>query len=168
MTTTSSPMWIVIADDHTMVRRSLRSLLDAEPGCEVVAEAGDAGMVSRLVQDHSPHVLVLDLHMGSRSSLGLISELRRQAPGTAIVGVTMERSPSFAARVFDLGAAGFVQKDRADAELVRAVRRAARGVRYTSPCVAPALERLRRPGMSGLPRLRARPGRTAERPLSAS
>jgi DNA-binding NarL/FixJ family response regulator len=168
MATTSSPIRIVIADEHPMARRSLRLLLDDEPGCEVVAEAAEVSMVGHYVHDHSPHVLVLDLHMGGRASLQLIRDLRLRAPGTAIVGVTMERSPSFALRVFEVGATGFVLKDRADAELAGAVRRAARGVRYASPCVSAGLERLRRPGAPSSPRVRTRGSRTAERALPAA
>ena len=166
MTATHSPIRVVIADEHPTVRRSLRSLLDGEPWCQVVAEAADLSMVSRQVHDQSPHVLVLDLHMIGGASRYLIRDLRRQAPGTVIVGMTMERNPSFAARVFDMGASGYVLKDRADTELPAAVRRAARGTRYTSPCVSPALERLGTPCVAG--RVRTPGRRAADRPLLAS
>jgi DNA-binding NarL/FixJ family response regulator len=166
MTATHSPVRVVIADEHPMVRRSLRSLLDGEPWCQVVAEAGNLSMVRPCVQDHSAHVLVLDLHMSGGSSRELIGELHRRAPGTAIVGVTMERSASFAARVYELGATGYVLKDQADTELAEAVRRAARGVRFTSPCVSPALEKQRPRCAPGRLRTPLRP--TADRPQPAS
>jgi DNA-binding NarL/FixJ family response regulator len=161
MAISNSPVRVVIAEEHPRVRRSLRLLLDAEPWCRVVAEVSDLSMVARRVQDESPHVLVLDLHMSSGASRELIGDLHRQAPGTAIVGVTMERSPGFAARVLDMGLTGFVLKDRADAELVAATRHAARGVRYISPCVAPALEKLR--ATCGPGRVRTRAARAADR-----
>ena len=166
----TAPIRVVIADEHPVVRRTLRVVLDQEPGCRVVAEAPDAAAVSRAVQDYSPHVVVLDLRLGGGRSLELVRELRQHAPGTAIVGVTMERSPSFARQALDSGVTGFVVKDHADAELPGAVRRAARGVRYASPCVAPGLERLRRPGAQGRARaggVRARAPRTGDRPLAA-
>lgn len=165
MANARSPVRVVIAEEHPTVRRSFRLLLDGEPWCRVVAEVADLSMVTRRVKDESPHVLVLDLHMGGRASRELIQELHRQAPGTAIVGVTMERNPSFAARVLDAGATGFVLKDHADGELAAAVRRAARGVCYASPSVAPALEKLRTSCAPG--RVRTRAARSGDRPLTA-
>jgi len=165
MATPHSPVRVVIAEVHPAVRRSLRFLLEGEPWCRVVAEVADLSVVTRCVHDQSPHVLVLDLQMSKAAGRELIRDLHRQAPGTAIVAVTMERSPGLAARVLDMGATGFVLKDRADAELAAAVRHAARGVRYVSPCVAPALESLRATCPPG--RVRIRAARAADRPPAA-
>jgi two-component system response regulator NreC len=138
------PIRVVVADDHSLVRRSLRLLLDGEEDVEVVAEAADLGTVARHVHGHGPHVLVLDLQMPNGSSLELIRQLRDQVPGTEIVVLTMERNPVFAQRALDAGAVGFVLKHRADTELPQAVRLAARGQEYVSPYVANGLEGLRR------------------------
>jgi two-component system response regulator NreC len=139
-----TPIRVVLADDHSLVRRSLRQLLDAEANVEVVAEAADLGTVARQVHGHAPHVLVLDLQLPNGSSLELIRRLRDQAPGTGIVVLTMERNPVFAQRALDAGAVGFVLKHKSDAELPQAVRQAARGQEYVSPYVANGLEGLRR------------------------
>ena len=138
------PIRVVLADDHALVRRSLRLLLDCEEDVDVVAEAENVGSVVRHVHGHSPHVLVLDLQMPGGSSIETIRQLRRRAPETEIVVLTMERSPAFAQRAIDTGAVGFVLKDRADIELPEAVRRAARGEEYVSPEVAAGLDALRR------------------------
>lgn len=138
------PIKVVIADDHSLVRRSLRLLLEGEEDVVVVAEAADLATVARHVHGHVPHVLVLDLQMPDGSSLETIRQLRRHAPGTEIVVLTMERSPLFAQRALDEGAVGFVLKDRADTELPVAVRLAAKGEEYVSPHVAAALDALRR------------------------
>jgi two-component system, NarL family, response regulator NreC len=135
---------VVLADDHAIVRRSLRLLLDGEDDVDVVAEASDLATVARHVHGHAPHVLVLDLQMPGGSSIELIRGLRERAPGTQIVVVTMERSPAFAQRALDTGAAGFVLKDRADTELPEAVRCASRGEGFVSPQVAAGLDALRR------------------------
>lgn len=135
---------VVIADDHALVRRSLRLLLNGEDDVEVVAEAVDISSVTRHVYGHTPRVLVLDLEMPGGSSIETIRRLRDQVPDTEIVVVTMERSPAFAERAIAAGAIGFVLKDRADDELGVAVRRAARGEEYVSSHVAAAVEALRK------------------------
>jgi two-component system, NarL family, response regulator NreC len=138
------PIRVVLADDHALVRRNLRLLLDGEDGLDVVAEAVDISSVTRQVYGHSPHVLVLDLQMPGGSSIEAIRRLRERVPQTEIVVLTMERSPAFAQRAIEAGAIGFVLKDRADAELPIAVRHAASGEEYISPHVAAALDALRR------------------------
>jgi two-component system response regulator NreC len=140
----SSPISVVLADDHAGVRRSLRLLLDGEAGVEVVAEAADLTTAVRQVHGHSPHVLVLDLQMPNGSSLALIRQLRAHVPSTQIVVLTMERNPVFAQRALEAGGVGFVLKHRADSELPEAVRRASRGEEYVSPYVSNGLEGLRR------------------------
>lgn len=138
------PIRVIIADDHTAVRRNLRLLLEGEDGVEVIAEAGDLSTVMRHVPAHVPHVLVLDLRMPNGSSIEAIRRLRSQVPDTEIVVLTMEESPAFAHQALDAGAIGFVLKDQADSELPVAVRRAARGEEFVSPRVAAGLEALRK------------------------
>src|SRR5215813_1442542 len=118
---------IVLADDHTVVRNALRMLLDAEPGFEVVAEAGDADTAVRYVRGHKPTVLILDLNMPGRSSLDAVPDIREASPETEIVVLTMQNEPAFARRALQAGVRGYVLKEAADAELVQAVRRAAAG-----------------------------------------
>jgi two-component system, NarL family, response regulator NreC len=140
----ASPILVVLADDHALMRRSVRLLLDGEEGLEVIAEATDLASVERHVQGHHPHVLVLDLNMPGGSSIEAIGRLRERAPETQIVVMTMEDSAVFAQRAFAAGAIGFVLKDRADAELPEAIRAAARGEDYVSPRVAARLDALNR------------------------
>lgn len=138
------PIRVVVADDHAMVRRTLRLLLDAEQDVEVIAEAVDLAAVMRHVSQHVPHVLVLDLRLPNGSSVETIRQLRRTFPQTEVVVLTMEDSPLFAQTAIEAGAIGFVAKDRADTELVDAVRLAARGEAYVSPRVASELDGLDR------------------------
>ena len=135
---------VVLADDHYLVRRSLRLLLDGEQDFDVIGEAGDLKGATHHVFGNAPHVLVLDLEMPGGSSIETIRQLRKRVPKTEIVVLTMERSPAFAQRAIDAGAIGFVLKDRADGELPEAVRRASRGEEYVSSHVAAGLEALRR------------------------
>ncbi|MHB1837130.1 MAG: response regulator [Solirubrobacteraceae bacterium] len=131
---------VVLADDHHLVRRSLRLLLESEDGISVVGEAGDLHTTILHVRQHAPHVLLLDLRMPNGSSIEAIRGLRAEAPDTAIVVVTMENHPLFARRALDAGAVGYVLKDHADDELAHAVRLAARGQEYVSRRVAARLD----------------------------
>jgi two-component system, NarL family, response regulator NreC len=131
---------VVLADDHALMRRGLRGLLDHEEGIEVVAEASDLATVMHHLRRAPPHVLVLDLGMPNGSSIETISQLREQAPTTEIAVLTMEDDPGFAEQAINAGALCFVLKDRADTELAEAVRSAARGDEYLSPLVAARLE----------------------------
>ena len=124
---------VVIADDHPVVRRGLRELLEAERDFEVVAEAGDIAGARRYVRGHHPDVLVLDLNMPEGSSLDSVPDIRTEAPNTAIVVLTMQDEPAYVRQALGAGALGYVLKDAADDELVEAVRRAAAGDTYLNP-----------------------------------
>ena len=138
------PITVVLIDDHAGVRSTLRRLLDSAQHVNVVAEAPDLTAAAREVSAHLPRVLLLDLGVMSWSSIGTISGLRRQSPGTEVVVLTMHESPVFALQAFEAGAIGFVLKDRADSELLDAVSCAAHGEEYVSPRVAAGLDTLRR------------------------
>jgi two-component system response regulator NreC len=127
------PIRVIIADDHSIVRRGLRELLEAEGDFEVVAEAGDIDSAKRYLRGHKPDVLILDLNMPDGSSLEAIPSMRADCPQTRIVVLTMQNEPAYARRALSAGALGYVLKDAADAELVEAVRRAAVGDSYLNP-----------------------------------
>ena len=124
------PLRIVLADDHGVVRRGLQLILDREPDFEVVAEVGDVKSVKRQVRELQPDVLLLDLNMPGGSVLDAIPGLRTEAPGTAIVVLTMRDEPAIARAVLDAGARGYVIKEAADTELTLAIRQVASGKRY--------------------------------------
>jgi two-component system, NarL family, response regulator NreC len=124
---------ILLADDHAIVRSSLRALLEAGEGVDVVAEAGDIDETVRKVLAYKPDVLVLDVSMPGGSSLGSIPDMRLASPDTAIVVLTMEDEPRFAREALRAGAAGFVLKEAADTELLQAIDAARKGLRYIDP-----------------------------------
>jgi two-component system response regulator NreC len=133
------PLKIVLADDHQVVRRGLRLLLEAEPGLNVVRESGTLFETVRDTRAHRPDVLVLDLNFGDESSLGEIPKIREVSPETAIVILTMQREPGYARAALQAGAKGFVLKDAAGEDLVAAVRAAAEGRVYLDPEMGGAL-----------------------------
>jgi two-component system response regulator NreC len=128
-----SPVTIVIADDHRVVRAGLRLLLEAEEGFEVLAEAGDVPTTELRLNAYRPRVLILDITMPGESSLSAIPRMRETSPDTQIVVLTMHNDPAFAREALRAGAAGYVLKEAADTELVQAVRLAAEGRTYLNP-----------------------------------
>ena len=121
---------IVLADDHVVVRAGLRLLLQGEVGMHVIGEAGNVPDALRLVEQRHPHVLVLDLNMPGPSSLSALAEVKNTC---AVVILTMQSDPAFAREALQAGARAYVLKEAAGAELVTAVRTAARGGIYLNP-----------------------------------
>jgi two-component system response regulator NreC len=135
-----SAIRVVLADDHELMRSSLRLLLDGEGGLEVIAEANDLASVLGAVRAHKPDVLVLDLRLPGDAHNDTIATLREQAPDTQIVVATMHDSPVYAQHALACGALGLVHKELADRELPDAIRAAAQGLKYVSPRVADRVE----------------------------
>jgi two-component system response regulator NreC len=124
---------VVIADDHEVVRSGLRTLLGQEPDLEVTAEAGDVRTALALVRGKRPDVLVLDLNMPGEASLPAIPTFLEGSPDTAIVVLTMQSDPAYAREALRSGARGYVLKEAASADLVKAVRAALDGQTYLEP-----------------------------------
>ncbi len=129
----ASPLTIVLADDHAVVRSGLRALLNADGRFRVVGEASDVTSILETVRSCRPRVLILDLNFGEDSSLDTIPKLRAEVPETQIVLLTMQNDPGFARAALRAGALGYVLKDAADAELKDAVVLATMGRTYLNP-----------------------------------
>ncbi len=129
--TGSSPISVLIADDHAAVLHALRLLLEGEEDVEVVAEVSDLTTVIEQARSVQPHVLVLDLDLPGGSSIHTIGRLHMHAPETQIVLLTLEDSPVFATQALAAGASGLVAKHHADSELPRRSARP-RSARSTS------------------------------------
>jgi two-component system, NarL family, response regulator NreC len=123
---------IVLADDHPVVRRGLRILLE-EAGFEIVAEAADIAAAMRKVRAYRPRVLVLDLSMPGGSGLAAIPTFREISTGTAVVVLTMNSEARVAREALLSGASAFVLKEDAEPELIEAIRAAVSGHSYLSP-----------------------------------
>jgi two-component system response regulator NreC len=131
---------LVLADDHAVVRAGLRILLESETDMTVLSEAGDVDGAVRAVLGHKPDVCVLDLNMpGAATSLEAMPRFAEASPRTKIVVLTMQEDPQFARVALRAGALGYVLKEAADAELVEAIRRVARGGTYLHPRLGAAL-----------------------------
>ena len=133
------PIRVVIADDHAIVRDGLRALVEAQPGIEVVGEAADGEEAWRRAVDLQPDVLLLDLSMPGAGGAEAAERVVRDCPRVRIVALTMHEERGYVTRLLRAGAAGYVVKRSATAELVRAIRVVAAGGTYVDPSLAGAL-----------------------------
>ena len=132
---------ILLADDHVVVRRGLRLVLDAEPDLRVVAETGDgAEAVERALRD-DVDLAILDITMPRMSGLRAAHELSRRRPGLRVLILSMHDSEQYLYEALRAGAAGYVLKSVADRDLVEACRAAMRGEPFLYPGAVRALIR---------------------------
>jgi NarL family two-component system response regulator LiaR len=127
---------IVIVDDHPVVRAGMRTVLDAAADIAVVAEGASGADALRLVSQHNPDVLVLDVNLPDLSGIEVTQRLRDSDSTTAILVLTVHDDSQTVFGLLDGGATGYVLKDEALETLVSAVRSAARGQSWLSPAVA--------------------------------
>lgn len=130
---------VLVADDHTIVRQGLVSLLNESGECEVVAEAADG--VEALEKAHAvrPEVAVLDLSMPRLSGLEVVRRLREELPAVRVLVLTVHEEEEYVLPIVRAGAAGYLVKDSAAAELLAAVRALRAGRSYFGPQAARAL-----------------------------
>jgi DNA-binding NarL/FixJ family response regulator len=126
---------IFLADDHPIVRRGLRGLLEAEPEFSVVGEAGDGLEAVELVERLQPDVLVLDLMMPSLSGVEVLRITRQRSPDTRVVVLSFYSTNAFVAEALRNGATGYVLKGCTEENLLLAIREAAARRRFLSPLV---------------------------------
>jgi two-component system response regulator NreC len=130
----SRPVRVVIADDHSIVRDGIRAVLQREEGeFEVVAEAADIPSLVRVVREHKPDLLTLDLTMPGGSSLGALPACFIAHPTLAVAILTMREDPEYARQALRAGARSYVLKEAEPAELLQAFRLAVAGGNYLHP-----------------------------------
>jgi DNA-binding NarL/FixJ family response regulator len=112
---------ILIADDHSVVRAGLRSLLESHLGWEVCAEAADGREAVEKAAKHKPHVAVLDIGMPLLNGVEATRRIRKSSPDTKILILTMHESEDLVQQVIEAGARGYILKDDADRILIAAV-----------------------------------------------
>lgn len=119
------PIRVLLVDDHPMVRRVLVSLLEAEPGLAVVGQAGNGLAALALALELRPEVVVTDVTMPVMDGIQLTRRLGQERPEIKVVGLSMHREDSVGAAMLQAGAAAYLTKETAFADLVAAIRRAA-------------------------------------------
>lgn len=127
---------ILVADDHAVVRRGLRSLLEAQPGWEVCCEAATGHKAVEQVKRFRPDVVVLDISMPELNGFEATRQILKEAPRTEVLILTMDDSEEVARQVLRAGARGFVLKSDTDSKLVEAVETLGQHKPYLTPAVA--------------------------------
>ncbi len=127
---------IVIAEDQTIVRQGLRSLLESEENIEVVAEAGDGIETLKCVEQHLPDLVLLDLAMPRMSGLSAIKDIKERFKNTKILVLTFHSSEEYILEAFGSGADGYCLKNDTHTELLTAIKNLLAGKSYISPSVS--------------------------------
>jgi len=130
---------IVLVDDHAVVRAGVRRLLEQEPLFEVIGEAESGEKAYQIFGELKPDVMVMDLSMPGRSGMDLIRQIKDEFPRVAVLVVTMHDENQYAARAIRAGALGYMTKESAGNELVKAIRKVHGGRPYISMDVAEQL-----------------------------
>jgi DNA-binding NarL/FixJ family response regulator len=132
-------MRVLIADDHPILRRGLAEILMRELKGAVCGEAENAQQVLAQVQSHAWDLVILDISMPGRSGVEVLGDLKRLCPKLPVLVLSMYPEDQYGRRLLKAGASGYMNKDSAPEELIKAIRKVLAGGRYVSPTLAERL-----------------------------
>jgi len=127
---------VLVADDHALVRQGIRSLLADAPDLEIIAEASDGRETVMLVDQLRPDIAIIDISMKELSGIEAIAQVRRKAPATLIIALSMFGEERYVTRAVRSGAKAYVLKDSSGEDLLQAIRAVQSGQSFFSPSVA--------------------------------
>ncbi|MBI3853289.1 MAG: response regulator transcription factor [Verrucomicrobia bacterium] len=127
---------VLLADDHTLLRAGIRSLLEKIPEVQVVAEAEDGRSALNLTKSHRPNVVLMDIAMKGLNGLDATARLVKNFPGVRVIILSMHANEEYVVQALRAGASGYLLKDAATAELELAIQAVARGATYLSPVIS--------------------------------
>ena len=127
---------IILGDDHSVIRRGLRLVLEQQRDFEVVGEASDGREAVGLAEEHKPDIAVLDITMPNLNGIEAARQITAKEPHTSIIMLSMHADESFVLRALKAGARGYVLKEAPEADLVHAVRLVSAGKSFFSPAVS--------------------------------
>ena len=152
----TAPIAVLIVDDHPVVRRGLRVLLEVQDGIEVAGEAGDGATALDLAAEHAPDVILLDLKLPGLDGIAVLGELRARDSAARVLVLTSATEPASASLAVRSGAAGVLYKDVDPDALVRAIRSVHDGHLLLAPEAAGGLLRSAGPAVAGIDALTSR------------
>jgi DNA-binding NarL/FixJ family response regulator len=133
------PLRILLADDHTVVRKGLRLLLESQPGFTVVGDAANGREAAALAEQHAPDVVVMDVAMPILNGIEAARQILGRHPQTAIVFLSMHADESYVLRALKAGARAYLLKDSAERDLIEAVEAVGQGKAFFSPAISKML-----------------------------
>ena len=133
------PIRILLADDHTVVRKGLRLLLESQPGFSVIADAADGREALALAEQHAPDVVVMDVAMPGLNGIEAARQILARHPNAAVVFLSMHSDEGYVLKALKAGARGYLLKDSAEYDLIHAVRAVSEGKAFFSPAISKML-----------------------------
>ena len=130
---------VVLADDHSIVRKGLRAVLEEEPGIEVAAEASNGREAVRACEELRPHVAVIDIAMPQLNGIEAAVQIQKASPATGVIMLSMYSDETYIMRALTAGAKGYLLKDTAEEDVLPAVRAVMQGKSFFSPAIAKTL-----------------------------
>jgi DNA-binding NarL/FixJ family response regulator len=130
---------IVLADDHTVVRKGLRLLLENQPGFQVLADAADGRETVRLVEELNPDVVVMDVAMPNLNGIEAARQISSKLPQVAVVFLSMHSDEGYVLKALKAGARAYLLKDSAEQDLINAVKAVSEGKAFFSPAISKML-----------------------------
>ena len=139
---------VILADDHAIVRESLRTLLERE-GFEVVAEAADGQQASQQIRTHKPDIAVMDISMPTLNGVDVTRSVVLAALNTRVVLLTQHDEPQYVSEALEAGVKGYVLKSQVASDLIHALHQVSRGQFYLSPQISASVVEAYRRGPRG-------------------
>jgi DNA-binding NarL/FixJ family response regulator len=133
------PLKVFIADDHLLIREGLKKILSVEKEFVVVGESGEPDEVLDFINENEVDILILDLNMPGRSGLDVLKHVKKMKPETKVLILSMYPEDQFGERTIKAGASGYITKESASDELLKALKKIAKGGNYISPAFAEKL-----------------------------
>lgn len=133
------PIRILLADDHTVVRKGLRLLLESHAGFQVIADAANGREAVALAEQHGPDVVVMDVAMPILNGIEAARQITAKSPQTSVVFLSMHSDESYVLKALKAGARGYLLKDSAEYDLINAVRAVSEGKAFFSPAISKML-----------------------------
>ena len=130
---------VLLADDHAMVRKGFRLILEAQPDMEIAGEAGNGRQAVDLAEKLHPDVVVMDVAMPELNGIEATRRLASSSPHTRVLALSMHKDSVYVREILRAGARGYLLKDSIDTDLISAVRAVAKGDGYISPGVSDAV-----------------------------
>ncbi len=132
---------VLLAEDHTIVRKGLRALLEGQAGIEVIAEAEDGNQAVRLAEQLGPDVVLMDFSMPVLNGLEATRQITERVPETRVLVLTRHTNQEYVDRILEAGASGYMVKKSAPEELVIAIQAVHRGDSYLDPAISTTIIR---------------------------